>query len=305
MLNSQLIKVLDNHDIQDIVLVDVGAKGALEYFRNLLSITEMYAFEPNYIECANLKKRYLNHKFKKLRINQYALGVADVAQVSLNITQNASMSSLLTPDKDNYLKHFGQYKEFDKWADAISVKSQTPVQMRTLDSYALEQGIKQIDYLKIDTQGSELEVLKGSSQLLIDKSIAVIKVEVSTIPVYTNQALFTDVDAFLRSFGYTLVDFRTYRRDDFATHEHYAPCGDAIYVVDRLNGQFGFKAAIILFSLGYKSLAHRFLEDYGLSKDEIQSIAKLGSVGFASRLKKFLRLLLPPIFVEVKRILSK
>tara|TARA_B100001057_G_scaffold85125_1_gene80948 strand:+ start:641 stop:1342 length:702 start_codon:yes stop_codon:yes gene_type:complete len=54
----------------------------------------------------------------------------------------------------------------------ISVKVPT----QTLDEYCLMKNIKQIDVLKIDTEGSEIEVLKGGEKIL--KSVQILALEI-------------------------------------------------------------------------------------------------------------------------------
>jgi len=51
------------------------------------------------------------------------------------------------------------------------------VPIKTLDEVAENEGIKYIDYLKIDTEGNELAVLKGASKLLAEGNIGNIHFE--------------------------------------------------------------------------------------------------------------------------------
>ncbi len=59
------------------------------------------------------------------------------------------------------------------------------------------------DFLKLDTQGSELEILRGASHTLAQTSL--IEVEVEFYPMYEGQPLFADVDSLLRSAGFELL----------------------------------------------------------------------------------------------------
>ena len=51
------------------------------------------------------------------------------------------------------------------------------VRLKTLDNYCLERQIQQIDFLKIDVEGHELEVLRGSSEMLRQERIGIIQFE--------------------------------------------------------------------------------------------------------------------------------
>src|SRR5258708_21675421 len=81
------------------------------------------------------------------------------------------------------------------------VVSEQPVKTTRLDD-VLEVG--DCDFLKIDVQGGELGVLRGATQLL--EGTVVVHSEVEFAPIYKDQPLFSDVDAFLRARGFVLID---------------------------------------------------------------------------------------------------
>ena len=62
-----------------------------------------------------------------------------------------------------------------------------------------------IDLLKIDTQGSELDVLKGAGDLLNNTSY--IECEVEFVPLYKDQPLFQDIEDYLKSYNFKLAKF--------------------------------------------------------------------------------------------------
>lgn len=71
----------------------------------------------------------------------------------------------------------------------------------------------QAQILKLDTQGYELEVLKGAPNLL--KNVGVILLEVSLIPINARAALFADVVPVMTAHGFKLFDYcgQVRRRD--------------------------------------------------------------------------------------------
>ena len=71
-------------------------------------------------------------------------------------------------------------------------------------------GIEAADFLKLDTQGSELDILHGADRILRTHVLGV-QVEVEFAPMYIGQPLFADVDTFLRGFGFVLFDLSRYR----------------------------------------------------------------------------------------------
>ncbi len=64
----------------------------------------------------------------------------------------------------------------DGWGKKPQTKNEI-VQIRTIDDYCQKNNIEKIDFLKIDTEGHELEVLKGAKQLLSNKVIKIIYFE--------------------------------------------------------------------------------------------------------------------------------
>jgi len=301
MKKDVLINILAKYKIADFNFVDVGAKGELEYISDLENITNLYAFEPNPAEFNKLREKYSRFNFKKLSVNDLALG-STVGQESLNIMANSSMSSLLLPDVQNYAKHFGQYTEFEKWKSAIATVEKIKVKIDTIDNqFAKITG--PIDYLKLDTQGSELDILKGAEQLLKKRSIKIIKVEVSTVPVYKQQAVFSDIDVYLKQFGYVLVDFKTYRNgNEMRLHEHCAPCGDAFYVVEEEGTpENKIKIGVMLLWLGYASLANNFFNSNMLEAQDVYILNKFGNESLGRRIKRLLKLFIPPILHLVRK----
>ncbi|NES77587.1 MULTISPECIES: FkbM family methyltransferase [unclassified Okeania] len=93
----------------------------------------------------------------------------------------------------------------------IELVSTEEIQTTTLDDFCYSEGISEIDFIQIDTQGAELKILEGAKEIL--KSFLLLKVEVEFTSIYDNQPLFGDVDLYLRKSGFTFLDFETLHRD--------------------------------------------------------------------------------------------
>ncbi len=74
----------------------------------------------------------------------------------------------------------------------------------SLEAWAAENGIDDLDFMKLNVQGSELEILKGSGPLL-DATIGLM-VEVSFVESYKDRPFFADIDAFLRQHRFSFFD---------------------------------------------------------------------------------------------------
>ena len=65
---------------------------------------------------------------------------------------------------------------------SVEVTSQkVPVEMQTLDEYLQKQKIEKVDFIKLDVEGGELEVLRGATRLLQSAERPIILVEVEDI----------------------------------------------------------------------------------------------------------------------------
>jgi FkbM family methyltransferase len=56
-------------------------------------------------------------------------------------------------------------------------RQQETIRLDTIDGYCRRMGVNTIDYLKLDVEGHELEVLKGSQEMLDSKSIRTVQFE--------------------------------------------------------------------------------------------------------------------------------
>ena len=88
---------------------------------------------------------------------------------------------------------------FGEWARVIETQEVDTVRFDDISE------ISNVDYLKIDTQGSELTIFENDPQKLSE--CAVIHTEVEFVPMYEEQPLFAEVDQYRRSLGFVLHRF--------------------------------------------------------------------------------------------------
>lgn len=117
---------------------------------------------------------------------------------TLYVTKEPMCSSLLEPNTE-FLDRFLYL------TDLVSIDYREEVTISTLDSFCEIEEIEEIDFLKIDVQGAGLQVLKGAENL-IKRSVFAIQIEVEFSPLYKNEALFSEVDQYIRSQGFVLFD---------------------------------------------------------------------------------------------------
>lgn len=181
-------------------------------------------FEPDPDECARLQPLAGD----RYRYVPLAAGKGSEAR-TLHLTSDLSFSSLLLPNA----AFFGQ---FQNCASLISVTGTLETQTVALDTFLPTVGVSQVDFLELDTQGTELDILQGA-QAFLDSSLVGIQVEVEFSPIYQSQPLFSDVDAYLRRFGFVLFDLsrKYYRRSLYPPDREtrgQLVWGDALYLKD-------------------------------------------------------------------------
>ena len=174
-----------------LVICDIGASSVdpTAFIDELIKNVDcfLYGFEPNEEEFIKLnstdKKKYFN----------YAVGNGQIE--TLNICSAPGMTSILEPDFE-YLELF---HGFSDWA---KVTKKVKVQTKKLDDVNFD---KKIDFLKIDVQGYEHEVIKNGNKTI--KDCLVVQIETSPIPLYKNEKSFAHVCLQLENLGFQLHSF--------------------------------------------------------------------------------------------------
>jgi FkbM family methyltransferase len=169
-------------------VVDIGANpidGDPPY-KSMLErrLCRVIGFEPQESALAALNAR------KSDLETYYPYVVGSGHKARLRVCSAPGMTSLLLPDP-NALSHF------EKFAEWGAVVGEHPVQTRRLDDIS---EIEDLDFLKIDVQGSELAVF-GSGRKKLKQAVA-IQTEASFLCLYKDQPTFGDIDTELRKQGF-------------------------------------------------------------------------------------------------------
>jgi FkbM family methyltransferase len=179
------------HFGRNLAVIDVGCRwGFGDIWTPLFPHISIYGFDPDAAECERLSQLYPGRQVKFV-----PQGLADtVGRRQLYVTQNPGCSSLFRPDPI-------LTSSLPELACAAHT-STADVPVTTLDHWAAEAGVGEIDFIKLDTQGAELDILRGGENLL--RTVRALEVEVEFNPIYEGQPLFGDIDRFLRERGFVL-----------------------------------------------------------------------------------------------------
>jgi len=176
--------------MKKISFMDVGARWGIGWPFNNLSHSEISIMlvEPDPEEAILLEDFYKRKNFEA-KVFQTALWSGTETLV-LNITSSPACSSVFNPN----ISLLNMFPESDRF----SISKKIDIKTDTIDNLYLSDKIQQIDFLKIDVQGAEFEILKGGKSFL-KKNLIGIEIEVEFLEMYVGQPLFSEIDLFIRS----------------------------------------------------------------------------------------------------------
>ncbi|MBU6431043.1 MAG: FkbM family methyltransferase [Patescibacteria group bacterium] len=184
-------KTIENDPL---TLVDAGARGSLD--EPWASINQkslkIVGFEPDEKECERLNS---------LSVNRHCFPVAlwsKEGELRINSTQASCCSSAYEPN-------FSLIRKYEKnnWEPRLVINS-TLFKSSTLDKI-LGENNTYCDFLKIDTQGAEYDILKGAENRLNDDIFAVLA-ETWTTEVYKGQHLTGEILQLMNDKNFSLFD---------------------------------------------------------------------------------------------------
>jgi FkbM family methyltransferase len=117
---------------------------------------------------------------------------------TLYVTHAPMCSSLYSPNEALLARHAGLQ-------ELAGLDFEVEIETTTLDDFCADENIENIDFLQIDVQGADLDVLQGAVNLL-SRSVLGIQIEVEFSPLYKDQPLFRDVDKYLDKYNFSLFD---------------------------------------------------------------------------------------------------
>jgi len=236
-------------------ILDVGA-ALIERppYQSLVDVGRgrIFGFKPNQQACEQLNREYGNpHRF-------FPFFVGDGGPAIFHETNWAPTGSLYEPNSR-------LLEKFQNLAEVVTPVATHAVNTTRLDDIA---DIGDIDFIKIDVQGSELVVFENASRAL--SSALLIQTEVEFVELYKGQPMFADVDTFLRANGFQFhtmngVSGRAFKpliaNGDVNSAFRQSLWTDALYVRDWMHLEDLSETKL----RNYVILAHDILRSYDLA----------------------------------------
>jgi FkbM family methyltransferase len=198
-MNNKPIYQQIMHLLPPMIYMDIGARAVKQnHFIKTFPQSQYIGFELDTDECTRLNAL----DFKRHRFYPQVIG-RDRETRTLYVTRNPACSSLYEPN----VRDMHRFLECGPFFEVLERKT---VETVDLDAWCRETDVSGIDFLELDTQGSELDILQGCKKLL-STSILGLRVEVEFYPLYKDQPLFSDIDNHFRPLDYHLFDLSRYR----------------------------------------------------------------------------------------------
>lgn len=174
------------------ILFDVGGNIG-EYSISLKKYfpdANIFSFEPNPKAFAIMKENLA--KFNNVICENIGLGstIGSEKMYSYSKVENSTLGTLNKSALNDLYKINDQIEEIQ-------------FSINTIDNYCIQKNISQIDFLKIDTEGQELNILKGAEKMIKNNKIKIIQFEFNNFNVYYR--------IFLKDFYDLLNNYNFYR----------------------------------------------------------------------------------------------
>jgi FkbM family methyltransferase len=183
---------------EPIAAMDVGAAGGVApQWRDYLAVMEVDCFEPDEDECE------ARQRASPSNVHWFPVALAGTSgRRPFYVLNRPTGSSLFPPNNPVILEYSGR--------SYAGVRRVVDVACKSLHDFLVEYRRSVPALIKLDTQGTELEILSSLTPVQFEDVLCV-ETEVEFVELYKGQPTFGDVDSYMREHGFRLLDLRTHR----------------------------------------------------------------------------------------------
>lgn len=209
---------------EKLIALDVGAQGG---FNSDNFFPKKYNLFFNDILIEPIEK-----EAEKLNKQEYIINKglwSDKVKKKLFILDNRlGSSSMYEPEQEKFDLHNIKPKDYENYKITQTVE----IECDTISNQLSELKIKNLDYLKIDTQGAELEILKG----LGSYRPQLIKLEAHFFSIYKDVPSWDKLISLLYQLNYVLIDWKS-----IGSHNSRLPVEADLIFIPNFNEEDGKK----------------------------------------------------------------
>ena len=251
---------------EKLIALDVGAQGGFNS-DNFFSKKYHFFFEGILVDPINTDSEKLKEKNQIINKGLWS----NKKKKKLFVLDNRpGSSSMYPPEKDNFDLHNIKDKDYSNY----TITQEHEVECDTLDNLLQEMNIKNLDYLKIDTQGAELEILKGMSNY----RPLLIRLEAHIFSMYKGVPSWHELLNYLYRMNYVLIDWK-----GIGSHNSRIPAEmDMIFIPNFtnnegkkliLNSKSKFLSLMLIF--GQLNLLKIIMRKFNVQNQEIEKLEDL------------------------------
>jgi len=164
--------------IQNFTIIDIGARGGpVSLWKPLETIISYIGFDQDSNECERLNRE--KYTFKSATFLPYIIGRKKEVR-NFFITKFPYSSGLIKGNQKFTARIAPEHEEH------LTVLRSTPVETHSLDEVVVKHKINTVDYIKIDTEGSEHEVLEGARKIVQEYNLLGVETEFWLGPIKEN-----------------------------------------------------------------------------------------------------------------------
>ena len=248
---------------EKIIALDVGAQGGFNSDKFFPSRYNLFfkdiLVEPIKSEAEKLKKN-------KLIINKGLWSKKEKKKLYI-LDNRLGSSSMYEPDEEFFDLHNLKKTDYENYKVTRSVE----IECDTLTNQLAELEVNKLDYLKIDTQGAELEILKGIGEY----RPLLIKIENHFFSMYKNVPSWNKLVSFLYDLNYSLIDLK-----GIGNHITRIPAEADMIFIPNFNNKIGKKLILdnrnkfisLMLIFGQLKLLQVILKRFKLELKELEKL---------------------------------
>jgi len=200
---KKIINILKKNCGDNLIIFDVGSHlgETVELFTRNFNVKKIHCFEASNINFITLKDKLVKNKLTDICVlNNVGIGNIE-GKNFLNQTKESSSSTINTFNKDS--KYFKKKLKILNIKDVDNFYKIIPIDIIKLSTYIKKNTITNIDILKIDTEGFELNVIKSLENF--SHIVRNIYFEHHYDDMIIKNYKFSDINQTLKNFGFKKV----------------------------------------------------------------------------------------------------
>jgi FkbM family methyltransferase len=183
---NDIKKALPNYSLDTIFDVGANVGQSAKTYISYFPSSQIYCFEPIRKTFLSLQDNIMPNK----NVNCFQIAFGSYKGKAMMLSEGTSTMNHLLNQQDNTFK--------------INNMESEVVDILTLDAFCDDNNIEKISYLKIDTEGNDLEVLKGAESMLKKQCVDFIEVEAGMNPTNKYHVAFEILKNYLERHDYFL-----------------------------------------------------------------------------------------------------